>query len=232
MDLYVTLPKLSVVDLRADTKPEMRLMLGSMSDVDGAAGSGVDTASSNRGVNGASHAEGPTSPQLTMLVMDMRLKRDSQAIMIRVQRPRLLVVVDFLIAIGEFFVPSLGSITGRDEAMDVSNDPVTQRDFLRLQSAYYLQSEDLVSLSTDRQLVADAYDIDEFVYDGGGHSLLLDIQEDLTSDSQWELEPMIFIGCNKHLRFKNIHIKVGLICLSNLILNPISPAFRRSLLCS
>lgn len=208
MDLYVTLPKVSVVDLRADTKPEMRLMLGSMSDVDIAAGSGAETATAHRADNRARQAEGPASPQLTMLVMDMRFKPDSQAIMIRVQRPRLLVVVDFLLAIGEFFVPSLGAITGRDEAMDVSNDPITERDHIRLQTAYHLQSEENVMLSEGRQLVADTHDVDEFVYDGGGNSLFLDITDDAACNSRLELEPLIFIGSNKHLRFKNIHIKV------------------------
>ncbi|CAM6102066.1 unnamed protein product [Calypogeia fissa] len=210
MDLYVTLPKLSVVDLRADTKPEMRLMLGSMSDVDIAGGSGVETPTTHRGPNGSRQSDGTTCPQLTMLVMDMHTKPDSQAIMIRVQRPRLLVVVDFLVAIAEFFVPSLGSITGRDEAMDVSNDPITQQDHIRLQTVYYLQSEENVILSAGRQLVADAHDIDEFVYDGGGNSLFLDISEDDAGNAQLDLEPLIFIGCNKHLRFKNIHIKNGL----------------------
>ncbi|KAH9312826.1 hypothetical protein KI387_027861 [Taxus chinensis] len=34
IDLYVTLPKLTVMDLRPSTKPEMRLMLGSMADAE------------------------------------------------------------------------------------------------------------------------------------------------------------------------------------------------------
>ena len=34
MDVLITLSKLSVLDQRFDTKPEMRLMLGSMADVE------------------------------------------------------------------------------------------------------------------------------------------------------------------------------------------------------
>ncbi|PTQ34792.1 hypothetical protein MARPO_0076s0036 [Marchantia polymorpha] len=210
MDIYVTVPKLSVVDLRADTKPEMRLMLGSMSDVDSVSSSGVSMIN-NRGDNSRGMpSESSANSELTMLVMDMRYKRDSSTVVIRVQRPRLLVVVDFLLAVGEFFVPSLASITGRDEAMDVSNDPVTLHDYIRLNDSIYTQVEDTVVLSAERQLVADAHDVDEFVYDGGGKTLFLDITEDISRYPKVDLEPIIFVGRFKHLRFKNIRIKNGL----------------------
>ncbi|KAL3679175.1 hypothetical protein R1sor_022131 [Riccia sorocarpa] len=209
MDIYVTLPRLSVVDLRADTKPEMRLMLGSMSDVDRLSASDVRVTDIGGDGSRSMQSQNPESPELTMLVMDMRYKRDSQTVVIRVQRPRLLVVVDFLLAVGEFFVPSLASITGRDEAMDVSNDPVILHDYIRLTDRFYTQVEDTVVLSAERQLVADAHDVDEFVYDGDGKTLFLDISEDIRSSSGVDQDPLIFVGRFKHLRFTNIRIKNG-----------------------
>ncbi|KAL2613699.1 hypothetical protein R1flu_025391 [Riccia fluitans] len=209
MDIYVTLPRLSVVDLRADTKPEMRLMLGSVSDVDRLSASDVRVTGIGGEGSRSMQSENSTSPELTMLVMDMRYKRDSQTVVIRVQRPRLLVVVDFLLAVGEFFVPSLASITGRDEAMDVSNDPVILHDYIRLNDSTYTQVEDTVVLSAERQLVADAHDVDEFLYDGDGKTLFLDVSEDIRSYPGVDQDPLIFVGRFKHLRFKNIRIKNG-----------------------
>ncbi|XP_034685142.1 uncharacterized protein LOC117914069 isoform X1 [Vitis riparia] len=54
----------------------------------------------------------------TMFLMDYRLRVSSQSYVIRLQQPRVLVVPDFLLAVGEFFVPALGAITGREELMD------------------------------------------------------------------------------------------------------------------
>lgn len=198
LDLYVTLSKLSVVDLRPSTKPEMRLMLGSMTDIDG----------------NALHNEsgGPTKsdiPKLTMLVMDWRVKTDSQAFVVRMQQPRLLVVLDFLLAVGEYFVPALGVITGREEVMDMQNDPVTKHDHVRLNASLYEQKEDVVFLSPHRQLIVDAYDVDVFTYDGCGNTICLIGKDNLRGNSLLSLQPLVIIGYGKKLRFKNIRIKNG-----------------------
>jgi vacuolar protein sorting-associated protein 13A/C len=81
MDVLITLSKLSVLDQRFDTRPEMRLMLGSMADVEKLGPIRVNMEDAT-----------DSSPQLTMLVLDLRFKPESQAIVIRLQRPRLLVV--------------------------------------------------------------------------------------------------------------------------------------------
>jgi len=46
---------------------------------------------------------------------------------LRFQRPRLLMAMDFLLALGEFFVPSLGALTGKDTDRDVREDPMARQ---------------------------------------------------------------------------------------------------------
>lgn len=202
MDILITLSKLSVLDQRWDTRPEMRLMLGSMADVEKL---GVPQAPGRPIVTDDQSEE--SSPQLTMLVLDLRFKPDSQAVVLRVQRPRLLVVVDFLLAVGEFFVPSLGDVTGRSDLDNSQNDTVAVDDHIRLTTSLHLQEEETVVLSAQKQLIVEAHDVDEFVYDGCGKTLCLNVKDDENGPSCWE--PLIFIGWRKKLRFKNIHIKVG-----------------------
>ncbi|KAJ7520826.1 hypothetical protein O6H91_19G024000 [Diphasiastrum complanatum] len=84
MDLYITVPKLSIFDERAGTKPEMQLMLGSVTD--------VENCVSENTAEVQTSIQSDSDVNLTMLVMDLRMKPDSQAFVIRIQRPRLLVV--------------------------------------------------------------------------------------------------------------------------------------------
>jgi vacuolar protein sorting-associated protein 13A/C len=206
-DLLITLSKISVLDQRWDTKPEMRLMLGSMADVEK---NGLP--SHVPYVDSESSLPDDLSPQLTMLIMDLHFKPNSQAVVIRVQRPRLLVVVDFLLAVAVYFVPSLGDVTGRNDSESSETDELFVDNHLRLSTRIYEQEDEMVILSSDRQLVADAYDIDDYIYDGCGKTLCLNVKDD--GYDSWE--PLIIIGWRKRLHFKNVYIKNGLL-LSNCI---------------
>ncbi|MCO5593425.1 hypothetical protein L7F22_047439 [Adiantum nelumboides] len=194
--VLLTLPRFCILDLRPSTKPEMRLMLGSMADTEGSTLSNVpqDTV---------------MSPRPPMLVMDAKLKQDSQAFIVRIQRPRLLVVLDFLLSVGEFFVPSLAAVTSKEENMDSCNDPLTSQEHLRLVTAYFKQEMELMTLSSNRRLIVDYAGIDVFTYDGCGNTLALDISEKNVSLPSVG-EPLIVIGAGKKLIFKNITIKNGL----------------------
>lgn len=203
LDVLVTLPRLCVLDLRSDTKPEMRLMLGSMVDMEdyGALGGQGQGDGNNEFLH-----KGPFPP---MLVMDVRMKKESQAFVIRIQRPRLLVVIDFLLSVGEFFVPSLAAITGKDEAMNAHKDPIIVKDHIRLTSPVYRQDKTVVTLSANQQLIVDAPDIIEFTYDGGGNILFLDTPDD-QAPQRPRTHPVIVVGPGKKLSFKNVRIKNGI----------------------
>ena len=201
MDVLITLSKLSVLDQRVDTRPEMRLMLGSMADVEKVGG---PSGSIRVNVDGDNATD--SSPQLTMLVLDLRFKPESQAIVVRVQRPRLLVVVDFLLAVGEFFVPSLGNAALESDPENPQYDVEVVDEHIRLANPLYQQEDDTVVLSYERQLIVEAYDVDEFIYDGCGKTLILDVKDDEFGPASWE--PLILIGFGKKLRFKNVRIEV------------------------
>lgn len=191
-DLYITIPKFSIIDNRPGTKPEMRLMLGSCTDV-------------TKQLSSESTVDAPTS---TMFVMDCRWRLSSQSFVVRVQQPRILVVLDFLLAVCEFFVPSLGTLTGREEMMDPKNDPVVKSKSIVLLTPVYRQIEDVVILSPNRQLVADAVGVTEYVYDGCGKTICLSDDKDnkeFQSSGNW---PIIIIGRGKRLRFMNVKIEV------------------------
>lgn len=203
MDLYVTIPRFSILDARPDTRPEMRLMLGTSTDV-------LKQASNNKGglVRAVTMSNVDVLPS-TMLLMDLRWRSSSQLFVVRIQLPRVLVVPDFLLAVGEFFVPSLGAITGKEEVMDPQNDPISNTNTIVLSGAFYKQTEDEVNLSPNRQLVVDAAGVDEFTYDGGGRTLILN--EDHEQSQASEFRPIIVIGRGKRLRFVNVKIKNALL---------------------
>jgi len=209
-DLYVSVPKVSVLDIRPNTKPEMRLMLGSSVDASKQASSESLPFSLNKGSFKRANSRAVLdfdAPCSTMLLMDYRWRASSQSCVLRVQQPRILAVPDFLLAVGEFFVPALRAITGRDETLDPTNDPITRSRGIVLSEPLYKQTEDVVHLSPRRQLVADSLGIDEYTYDGCGKVISLSEQgeKDLNVG---RLEPIIIVGHGKKLRFVNVKIKV------------------------
>lgn len=190
-DLYVTLPRFSILDNRPNTKAEMRLMLGSCTDVP----------------KQMSPEHNDDLPNSTMFLMDGRWRLSSQSFVVRVQQPRVLVVPDFLLAVCEFFVPALGTITGREEMMDRKNDPISKKNII-LSAPLYKQTEDIVQLSPGRQLVADAVGIDDYTYDGCGKTIRLAGGKEEKESNVFLLRPIIIIGRGKHLRFMNVKFEV------------------------
>ncbi|CAI0626123.1 unnamed protein product [Linum tenue] len=211
-DLYVTIPKFSIVDIRPGTKPEMRLMLGSSADANKQASSGSLPHPLNKGsfrrVNSAAILEADIINS-TMFLLDYRWRPSSQSYMIRIQQPRILVVPDFLLAVGEFFVPSLGQITGREESLDPKKDTIYKSNCIVLRNPVYKQSDDVVHLSANRRLVADSKGVDEYTYDGCGNTIILSDQSCLKEADNFSFQPIIIIGRGKRLRFVNIKIENG-----------------------
>ncbi|KAJ8645273.1 hypothetical protein MRB53_007021 [Persea americana] len=212
-DIYVTIPRFSILDIRPGTKPEMRLMLGSdvskqgLCGIPGSNGNLLASITDGGSVRKNSATADSDIPNLTMLLMDYRVRTSSQSFVIRIQQPRVLVVLDFLLAVCEFFVPALGTITGREEILDPRNDPISKNNNIVLSSHIYNQKDDLVHLSPTRQLIVDAFDIDEFIYDGCGGSICFSEEVDLKDVSSSKTQPIIIIGRGKKLRFKNIKIE-------------------------
>lgn len=210
-DLYVTVPRFYVLDVRAGTKPEMKLMLGSCTDVPKQSPTGKFPFSLEKGAfartdsQAAPSTDGPTS---TMFLMDCRWRMASQSFVVRLQQPRVLVVPDFLLAVVEFFVPALGALTGREELMDPKNDPIRRNNSVILSAPVYQQTEDIVLLSPSRQLMVDAVGIGEYTYDGCGKTIRLSEETDLKGVNPSRFQPIIILGRGKKLRFMNVTIEV------------------------
>ncbi|KAH8501006.1 hypothetical protein H0E87_016007 [Populus deltoides] len=211
-DLYVTISKFSILDIQPDTKPEMRLMLGSSTDASKQVSGGNIPYSLNRSgfrrMN-SEYALEADAPNSTMFLMDYRWRPSSQSFVVRVQQPRVLVVPDFLLAVCEYFVPSLGTITGREELIDPKKDPISRSNSIVLSESLYKQSEDVVHLSPSRQLVADAKTVDEYTYDGCGKIICLSEETDTKEFHSGRSRPIIVIGRGKRLRFVNVKIENG-----------------------
>ncbi|KAG9136747.1 hypothetical protein Leryth_004514 [Lithospermum erythrorhizon] len=190
-DLYITIPNLSFLDIRPDTKQEMRLMLGSCTDALKPPDRDVDL------------------PRSTMFLMDCRWRLSSQSFVLRAQQPRILVVPDFLLAVCEFFVPALGTITGRDEKMNPKNDPLNKSGNIIFYSSVYKQIDDIVHLSSKRKLVADTVGVEEYIYDGCGKTLCLNDEKETKDSHRPGFQPIIIIGRGKRLRFVNVKIENG-----------------------
>ncbi|XP_062219043.1 uncharacterized protein LOC133918926 [Phragmites australis] len=193
MDLYLSILKFSIHDIRPDMKSEMRLMLGSYSET---ANLCTEHSSTDVGVS-----------NLTMLILDYRSRSSFQSFVIRIQQPRILVVLDFLLPVVEYFVPSLGTITGREESLDPKNDPLMRSDDIILSEPVFFQQENVIQLSPGRQLIVDGYDIDEFTYDGCGGTISL--CEEFDKKGQLYSGTIIIVGRGKRLRFKNVKIENG-----------------------
>lgn len=211
-DLYITIPKFSILDIRPNTKPEMRLMLGSCTDI-------PKHMSPDRGAD---------LPNSTMFLMDGRWRLSSQSFVVRVQQPRILAVPDFLLTVCEFFVPALGTITGREEMMDPSNDPISRNQSIVLSSSIHKQSEEMVRLSPSRQLVADVPGVDEYIYDGCGHTICLTDDKELHASV---IRPIIIVGRGKKLKFVNVKIEVISYHAPYLFL-PLSVCYFREIICA
>ncbi|KAF9594340.1 hypothetical protein IFM89_030469 [Coptis chinensis] len=206
-DLYLTIPIFSIFDIRPDTRPEMRLMLGSSTDVSNQIYLGKYTGDSTP--KNSETKSDLDIPKSTMLLMDYRFRSSSQSFVLRIQQPRILVVPDFLLAVGEFFVPALGAITGREEALDPKNDPLTKSKSIKLTSPFYRQRDDMVRLSPNRQLIVDVLGVDEYTYDGSGGTIYLSEEIDPKETLRSRSHPIIVIGRGKKLRFMNVKIENG-----------------------
>lgn len=209
-DLYLTIPKFSILDIRPVTKPEMRLMLGSSTDT--SKHTPLENSSFlKKNSFGKAYSEGNLDvdvPIATMFVLDYRWRKESQSFVLRVQQPRVLVVPDFLLAVVEFFVPALRTITGREETMDPKNDPISRNNSIVLSGSIHRQSEDVILLSPSRQLIADTLGVDDYTYDGCGNVIRLMEKTDAKGPHAGRSQPIIVIGRAKKLRFINVKIEV------------------------
>lgn len=143
------------------------------------------------------------SSGLTMFVVDAKLGPTQQQVTLRIQRPRLVVAFDFLLAVGEFFVPSMHAMLadkGEENPLDMKNG-------MFLNDRVYKQTAKEIQISPKKPLVTDHVGILDYIYDGQGNTLRLLNRhgEDL---SKYSPEALIFVGNGRRLVFRNLVIQV------------------------
>lgn len=201
--LSATLKGFTVLDEREGTELEFRRAIG-IADSIGTAQLHIPTDKHNQLSSGASTIEENVSQAVpTMLILDAKLTQLSTIVSLSVQKPQLLVALDFLLAVAEFFVPTVGNILSGEE--DKSYLHIT--DAVILDQSPYRQPSSELHISPGKPLVADDENYDNFIYDGNGGVMHLTDRNgvDLSAPSK---EAMIYVGNGKKLQFKNIVIKV------------------------
>ncbi|KAL8101699.1 hypothetical protein AgCh_033550 [Apium graveolens] len=140
----------------------------------------------------------------TMLLLDAKFSQHSTSVSVCMQRPQLLVALDFLLAVVEFFVPAVRSMVSSEE--DESSSHFI--DAIVIDEPTYTQPDIEFSLSPKIPLVVDDERYNHFIYDGKGGTLYLQDRKGLNVSSS-SAECMIFVGSGKKLQFKNVYIKDG-----------------------
>ncbi|XWS49634.1 hypothetical protein CRYUN_Cryun12cG0020000 [Craigia yunnanensis] len=198
--LSASLKGFTVIDDRVGTEEEFRLAIGmpknplaSISDTNSQLISDANVTKENN-----------IKPFPTMLLLDAKFGQFSTSVSVSLQRPQLLVALDFLLALVEFFVPTVGSMLTNEE----DKKSLQMVDAIILDKSTYTQPSAQFSLSPVKPLIADDEKFDRFIYDGNGGVLHLKDREgvDLSAPSN---EAMIYVGNGKKLQFKNVLIRNG-----------------------
>lgn len=205
--LSATLQGFSVFDDREGVEQEYRLAIG-MPENFGASSLSTPAYYNKQDSIGSNMTENSFDPVPTMLIVDVKFCQTSIFVTLCVQRPQLLVALDFLLAVVEFFVPTVSSMLSYEE-----DDNSHIVDAIFLDQPIYRQTCAEFSLSSQNPLIVDDENFDHFIYDGDGGTLFLkDTQGvNLTAPSS---KALIYVGNGKKLQFKNVIIKVPLFQLS------------------
>ncbi|POO03118.1 Vacuolar protein sorting-associated protein [Trema orientale] len=204
--LSATLKSFTVCDDREGTEQEFRLAVGKPENI------GSTPVQSYTGDNELQHKDdqiitrdNDAKLDFAMLILDVKFSQLSTFVSLCIQRPQLLVALDFLLAVVEFFVPTVGNVLSNEE--DSKSFQVI--DALILSESTYKQPSAQASFSPQRPLIVDDGRYDHFAYDGGGGILFLKDRQgfNLTAPST---EAIIYVGSGKKLQFKNVVIKNGL----------------------
>ncbi|CAK8539544.1 unnamed protein product [Lathyrus sativus] len=200
--LSATLQGFSVFDDREGVEQGFRLAIGKPESIGASPPSTLSYYENQDSVDSSSSKGNNFEPVQTMLIVDMKFGPDSTFVSVCIQRPQLLVALDFLLAVVEFFVPTVSSMLSFEEQNSSMLDAII------IDQSIYKQPCAEFSLSPQKPLIVDDENFDHFIYDGDGGILYLKDGQglNLTSASS---EAIIYIGNGKKLQFRNVVIKGG-----------------------
>lgn len=199
--LSASVGSFTVVDDREGTEEGLRLAIRNSDDINNNL---ITSTKWRTSVNDATYN---TDVKLvpTMLILDANFSQSSMYMSLFIQRPQLLVALDFLLAVVEFFVPTVGNIMADEDGERSS--ALILGDAIILDQSVYRQPSLEFSLSPLRPLIVDDERYNLFVYDGQGGTLYLtDKQGRVLSGPS--MAAIFYVGNRKKLQFKNVVIKV------------------------
>ncbi|GFP96481.1 vacuolar protein sorting-associated protein 13c [Phtheirospermum japonicum] len=201
--LSATLKDLIVVDDREGTEKELRLAIGKP-DVN--EHNSLQSVPENMDHNVENNPLVDRAKKYTpaILILDAKFLENSTFLSLCIQRPQLLVALDFLLAIVEFFVPTVRGELVSDENTNSSHF----LDALILDQPIFYQPSAEFSISPQKPLVADDERFDLFIYEGKGGILYLKDRQgsNLSCPSR---EALVYVGNGKKLQFRNVTIRSG-----------------------
>ncbi|KAL5059844.1 hypothetical protein RYX36_031448 [Vicia faba] len=200
--LSATLQGFSVFDDREGVEQGFQLAIGKPESIGASPPSTLSYYENQESIDSSSSKGNNFEPVQTMLIVDMKFGPNSTFVSVCIQRPQLLVALDFLLAVVEFFVPTVSSMLSFEEHNSSMLDAII------IDQSIYKQPCAEFSLSPQKPLIVDDENFDHFIYDGDGGILYLKDGRglNLTSASS---EAIIYIGNGKKLQFRNVVIKVS-----------------------
>lgn len=201
--LSATLQGFSVFDDREGVEQEFRLAIGKPQNIGASPLNAFSYYQNQDSVNSGITKGNNFEPVPTMLMVDMKFGQDSTFVSLCVQRPQLLVALDFLLAVVEFFVPTVSSMLSYDE-----HNRSHMLEAIIMDQSIYKQSCAEFSLSPQKPLIVDDESFDHFVYDGDGGILYLKDRQGFNISAA-SSEAIIYVGSGKKLQFRNVVIKVS-----------------------
>ncbi|KAA8522113.1 hypothetical protein F0562_012573 [Nyssa sinensis] len=202
--LSATLKGFTVIDDREGTEQELRLAIGKPESIGYSSLQSITDDEDHHMVETNVLENNDVKPVPVMLILDAKFSQYSTSVSLCIQRPQLLVALDFLLAVVEFFVPTVRGMLSNEE----DENYLHVVDALILDQSTYSQPSAEFSLSPQRPLVVDDERFDHFIYDGRGGTLYLQDRRGSNISSP-STEALIYVGSGKRLQFKNVIIKNG-----------------------
>ncbi|KAK3434687.1 hypothetical protein EUGRSUZ_D02142 [Eucalyptus grandis] len=204
--LSASLDGFTVTDDRVGTEEGLRLAIGKPEDIrNSPINAAIDYKNWSRDYVDATNDD-DVKIVPTMLILDAKFSQSSSFMSLCVQRPQLLVALDFLLAVVEFFIPSIGDVLSHEDGE--KSLALNIVDAVTLDQSVYRQPSAEMALSPQRPLIVDNERYNHFIYDGQGGTLYLKDGwgKNLSAPSK---ETMIYVANGKKLQFKNVIIKDG-----------------------
>ncbi|KAL5059208.1 hypothetical protein RYX36_030812, partial [Vicia faba] len=205
--LSATLQGFSVFDDREGVEQGFRLAIGKPESIGASPPSTLSYYENQESIDSSSSKGNNFEPVHTMLIVDMKFGPDSTFVSVCIQRPQLLVALDFLLAVVEFFVPTVSSMLSFEEHNSSMMDAII------IDQSIYKQPCAEFSLSPQKPLIVDDENFDHFIYDGDGGILYLKDGRglNLTSASS---EAIIYIGNGKNCNLEMLLLRFQCLTLS------------------